>query len=95
MSAGPYLVTCVRVLKSRDLMERSTSMHPMYYGEGGTRSEQPPPATATSTGQVRKRRGEEELSVSEKGPLQASSRGHPAPFCPPPQTIPLHAQNPR
>lgn len=29
---GLYLVTCVRVLKSRDLMERSTSMHPMYCG---------------------------------------------------------------
>lgn len=30
-----YLVTCVRVLKSRDLMERSTSMHPMYCRTGG------------------------------------------------------------
>lgn len=35
VAAGPHLVTCVRVLKSRDLMERSTSMHPMYCREGG------------------------------------------------------------
>lgn len=56
-TAGMYLVTCVRVLKSRDLMERSTSMHPMYCGGDGTRSEQPPPATTTSPGQGMERRG--------------------------------------
>lgn len=70
---GLYLVTCVRVLKSRDLMERSTSMHPMYCS-GGTRSEQPPPAAAASPGQAMERRGGEEPGVSEKGPFDASSR---------------------
>lgn len=28
----PHLVTCVRVLKSRERMDRSTSMQPMYWG---------------------------------------------------------------
>lgn len=28
-----YLVICVLVLKSRDLMERKTSIHPRYYQE--------------------------------------------------------------
>lgn len=47
-TAGPYLVTCVRVLKSRDLMERSTSMHPMYCGGKAVR--------AGTTGQAMGRR---------------------------------------
>lgn len=29
----PHLVTCVRVLKSRERMDRSTSIQPMYWGE--------------------------------------------------------------
>lgn len=29
----PHLVTCVRVLKSSERMDRSTSMQPMYWGD--------------------------------------------------------------
>lgn len=70
-TAGPYLVTCVRVLKSRDLMERSTSMHPMYCEGGHDQSSLLwPPSPARG----RRWRGGEEPGVSEKAPFSASSR---------------------
>lgn len=82
---GPHLVTCVRVLKSRERIDRSTSMQPMYWGERGWSISRQSPAQSCPSDNTTSCLGIQGSSpaladtVTAPGPWRSMSRMYPLP----------------